>query len=122
MGFPGSSGVKSLPANEGDMGPIPGPRISPGVGSGNPLQYFWEYWEIFLGNPMDTGAWRATVHGVTKSRTRLSDRPPLLQPLFSVCEIPRVASANTGAYWSPLASGFPGSKPQQKYNSDTLGF
>ena len=40
---------------------------SPGVGNGNPFQYFC------LGNPMDRGAWRATVHGVATSQTRLSD-------------------------------------------------
>ena len=40
---------------------------SSGEGNGNPLQY------SFLGNPMDRGAWQATVHGVTKSQTQLSD-------------------------------------------------
>ena len=74
------------------------------------------------GNPMDRGAWRAVVHGVAKSRTGLSNRPPLLQPRFAVFEIPSVASANTGTYRSPLASGFLGSEPRQKPNSDALGF
>ena len=46
---------------------IPGSGRSPGGGNGNPLQY------SCLENPMDGGAWRATVHGVAKSRTRLSD-------------------------------------------------
>ena len=59
--------VKILPANVGDMGLIPGLGRSPGVGNGNSLQYFC------LGNPMHRGAWQATVHGVTKGRTRLSD-------------------------------------------------
>ena len=62
--------VKNLPANAGDvrdLGSIPGLRRSPGVGNGNPLQY------SFLENPMDRGAWRATVHGAAKSQTRLSD-------------------------------------------------
>ena len=45
----------------------PTPCIKPGEGNGNPLQYFC------LENPMDGGAWWARVHGVTKSRTRLSD-------------------------------------------------
>ena len=49
------------------MGFIPGSRKSPGVGNGNPPQY------SFLGNPMDRGAWQETVHGVSKSRTRLSN-------------------------------------------------
>ena len=62
--------VKNLPANAGDAvdaGLIPGLGRSPGEGNGNPLQY------SCLGNPMDRGAWQATVHGVTKSQTQLSD-------------------------------------------------
>ena len=58
--FPGDSVVKNLCANAGDMGSIPGSGRSPGEGNGNPLQY------ACLGNPMDRGAWQATVHGVTK--------------------------------------------------------
>ena len=50
----------------GDPGFIPGLGRSPGEGHGNPLQY------SCLENPMDRGAWWAIVHGVTKSRTRLS--------------------------------------------------
>ena len=61
MGFPGGSVVKNPPANAGDAGLIPGSGRSPGVGNGNPLQY------SCLGNPMDRRAWRAIVHGVTKS-------------------------------------------------------
>ena len=53
--------------NAGDPGSIPGLGRSPGEGNGNPLQY------SCLENPMDRGAWWATVHGVTKSRTRLSN-------------------------------------------------
>ena len=59
--------TKNLPANAGDMGSIPGLGRSPGGGHGNPLQY------SCLENPLDRGAWRATVHGVAESRTRLSD-------------------------------------------------
>ena len=51
----------------GDLGSIPGLGRTPGEGNGNPLQY------SCLENPMDSGAWWAIVHGVTKSRTRLSD-------------------------------------------------
>ena len=61
---------KNLPANAGgvrDEGSIPGSGRFPGGGHGNPLQY------SCLENPMDRGAWRAIVHGVMKSRTRLSD-------------------------------------------------
>ena len=45
-----------------DVGSVPGRGRSPGEGHGNPLQY------SCLGNPMDRGAWQATVHGVAKSR------------------------------------------------------
>ena len=49
------------------MGSIPGSERSPGEGNGNPLLY------SCLENPMDTGAWWATVHRITKSQTQLSD-------------------------------------------------
>ena len=52
--------VKNLPANAGDMSLIPGLGISPGEGNGNPFQC------SCLGNPMNRGTWRATVHGVSK--------------------------------------------------------
>ena len=52
--------VKNPLVNTGDMGLIPGSGRSPGEGNGNPFQYFC------LGNPMDRGAWQATVHEVTK--------------------------------------------------------
>ena len=64
---PGGSEVKASASNAGDLGSIPGSGRSPGEGNGNPLQY------SCLGNPMDRGAWLATVHGVAKSRTQLSD-------------------------------------------------
>ena len=60
-GFPTGSVVKSLPANEADVGWIPGSRRSPGGGNSNPLQC------SFLENAMDRGAWWATVLGVAKS-------------------------------------------------------
>ena len=66
-GFPGGSEVKASASNTGDLGSIPGLGRSPGEGNGNPLQY------SCLEKPMDGGAWWATVHGVAKSRTRLSD-------------------------------------------------
>ena len=65
--FPGGAVVKNPPVNAGDAGLIPGQGRSPGEGNGNPLQY------SCLGNPVDRGAWRATVHGITKSRICLSD-------------------------------------------------
>ena len=60
--------VKNPPANAGDAkdtNSIPGSGRSPGEGNGNPLQY------SCLDNPMDRGAWRATVLGIAKSQTRL---------------------------------------------------
>ena len=66
MVFLGDSVVKNPSANTGDIrdeGSIPGSARSPGKGNGNRLQY------ICLGNPVDRGAWHATVHGVTKSQT-----------------------------------------------------
>ena len=58
--------IKNLPASAGDLGSFPGSGRFLGEGNGNPLQY------SCLGNTMDRGAWWATIHGVTKSRTRLS--------------------------------------------------
>ena len=67
MGFPGGSDGKESACNAGDPGLIPESGRSPGEGNGYPLQYFC------LENPMDRRAWWATVHGVSKSQTRLSN-------------------------------------------------
>ena len=66
-GFPGGSDSKASACNVGDLGLIPGLGRSPGEGNGNPLQF------SCLENLMDGGAWWATIHGVSKSWTRLSD-------------------------------------------------
>ena len=66
QGFPGRLSSKESAYNAGDEGLIPGQGKSPGGGNSNPLQY------SCLGNSLDRGAWRATVRGVTKSRTWLS--------------------------------------------------
>ena len=63
MGFPGGSDDKESAFNVGDLGSIPGLGRSPGGRHGNPFQY------SCMENPMDRGAWQATVHRVTKSRT-----------------------------------------------------
>ena len=66
LGFPGGSAVKNSSANAraaGGAGPVPGPGRSTGRGNGNPLQY------SCLKNPIDRGAWWATVYGVLKTRT-----------------------------------------------------
>ena len=67
-GFLGSSSGKEFTCNVGDLGSIPGSGRSPRGQNGNPLHY------SCLENPMDRGAWRATVFGVAKSWTRLSDK------------------------------------------------
>ena len=66
-GLPCSSDGKESAYDEGDLGSIPGSGRSSGEGNGNPLQY------SSLENPKDRGLWQATVHGVPKSWTRMSD-------------------------------------------------
>ena len=65
--FPGSQTVKYPPAMQETQGSTPGLGISSGERNGFPLQY------SCLENPMDRGAWWATVHGVTESRTQMSN-------------------------------------------------
>ena len=66
MGFPGGSAEKNLPANAGEIWVRSlGREDSPGGINGNPL------WYSCLENPMDRGAWQATVHGIAKSQTQL---------------------------------------------------
>jgi len=67
QGFPGGSEVKACASNAGGLSSIPGLRRPPGEGNGKPFQY------SCLENPMDGEAWWATVHGVARSCTRLSD-------------------------------------------------
>ena len=67
VGFPGSSVGKESICNAGGPSLIPGLGRSPGEGNSYSFQYFG------LENSMDRGAWRATVHGVTKSGTKLSN-------------------------------------------------
>ena len=65
--FPGDLNGKESACNVGEQGFVPGLGRSPGEGTGNPLQY------SCLEKPTNRGAWRTIVHGVAKSRTRLSD-------------------------------------------------
>ena len=67
LGSPGGSDGEESACSAGDLGLIPGLGRSPGGGHGTSCQY------SCLKNPVDRGAWQATVHGVTQSRTRLSD-------------------------------------------------
>ena len=91
MGFPGGSDdIES----QGDLGSTTGLGRSPGEGNGNPLQY------SRLENSMDRGAWWATVHGVAKSRTRLSEHTSTvghLTPFFN-------KTASHVYKWLPLIS------------------
>ena len=68
--FPCSSVSKEFACNVEDPGSIPGSGRSPGEGNGNPLQY------SCLENPMDRGAWQATVHGVIRVRHNLATKLP----------------------------------------------
>ena len=82
LSFSGGSVVKNLPANARDLGDsnlIPGSGKSPGGGNDNPFQY------SCLGNPIDRGAWQATVHGITKSHTewKCMHRHPFPQLIHS---------------------------------------
>ena len=77
--FSGGTDGKESACNAGDLGLFSGSRRSPGEGHGNPLQY------SCLGNPMNRGAWWATVHGVAKSRARLSDQDSLSQNHNCLC-------------------------------------
>ena len=88
LGFPGWSAVKKLPAiqettfNVGDTGSIPRSERYPWEGNGSPLQY------SYLGNPMDRGAWQATVHAVARVRLNLAITPS--PPFLYWCCLSRV--------------------------------
>ena len=77
--FPGDSVVRNPPVNAGDAGLIPESGRSPGGGYGNSLQY------SCLENPMDRGAWWATVHGAAKSQTWLKQLSTHARPFPTVC-------------------------------------
>ena len=66
-GFPGDADNKESACNPGNLGSSPGSGRYPGEGNGNPLQY------SCLENSIGRESWQATVHGVTKSQTRLSE-------------------------------------------------
>ena len=82
QGFPGGASKESA-CNTEDTGSIPGAERSPGVGNGNLL------WCPCLENSMDRGAWQATVHGVAKSWTWLSDWACLYKVIRTVPNTPK---------------------------------
>ena len=92
MGFPGGAEVKESACNAGDLGSIPGSGRSPGEGNANPLQY------SCLENPMDRGAWWATVHGVAESGTRLSHFTHKTPGKNRVCKIVYVCGFSWKGY------------------------
>ena len=100
LGACGGSDGKESACNAGDLGSIPGSGKSLGEGNGNPLQY------SCLGNPMGGGTWQATVHGVTKGRTRLSD----FTSLYSrrCCFHPPVGKVLWSRKWQPIPVLLPG--------------
>ena len=79
--FPHGSDSKESTCNVGDLGSIPGSRRSPREANGYPLHYSG------LENPMDRGAWRATVHGVTKSWMQLTHKHTHTTLYWLVCQL-----------------------------------
>ena len=88
--LPGGSISKEAACNAGDAGLIPGSGRSPGEGNGYPLQYWC------LGNPMDRGAWKDTVHGVTESDTTKQLLPPSVRALSTCLSLALLISS---LYW-----------------------
>ena len=79
VGFPHSLASKESACNAGDLGSIPRLGRSPGEGNGNPLQY------SHLQNPVDRGAWQATVHGITRVGHDLVTKPPPPWSCYDCC-------------------------------------
>ena len=101
---------KNPPANAEDTGSIPRSGRSPGKGNGIPLKY------PCLGNPMDRGAWWATVHEVAKSWTRLSNTQQ--QQFLHSCPLfvkPHMNRCRSLPMHIASASGSPGSAPQPQF-------
>ena len=116
QGFAGGSAVKNPPANAGhvrDTGSIPRPGRSPGRRNGNPLQY------CCLENPMDRGAWRATVHGATKGWTQQATEHTL-SGRESTCQCrrhgfdPWVGKIPWRRKWQPTPVFLPGESDGQR--------
>ena len=109
--FPGGSESKESACSVGDPGSIPGPGRSPGEGNANPLQH------SRLENPMDGGAWQATVPGVAKSQTRPSDFT------FSVCWSAALQSTVSPLHTNEISSESMFGRPTElgRYPANTIG-
>ena len=92
--------ISESACNAGDLGSIPGSGRSPGEGNGNLLQY------SCLENPMDRGAWWATVHGFTRVGHDLVTKPPP----------PLISERYPGPTSGPVNQNFLGWSPRQVYN------
>ena len=116
--------MKNPPANVGDAGSSPCLGRCPGEGNGNPLltrktfTFCGNVSRSCLGNPMDRGAWWATVHRVTKSRTQLKGLsthartcPTLVTPWTVACQAPLSMGFTKQEYWSGLPFPSPGHLP-----------
>ena len=89
--------VKNLPANAGDSGSIPESERSPGEENGNPFQY------SCLENPVDGGAWRATVHGVAETQVVMtgSNETPSVWAAWPSCTCPSPSVAKSASFLKP---------------------
>ena len=103
----GDSVVKNPPANSGDTGSIPESGRSPGEGNGNSFQY------SCLGNPVDGGAWWATVHGVAQSWTWLSDKESTCQLMKRTLD-PWVGKISWRRKWQLVPIFLPGKSHGQR--------
>ena len=96
-GFPGGSELKVCACNAGDLGSITGLGRSPGEGNGNPLQY------SSLENPMEGGAWWATVHGVAEldrtERLHFHFDPVITGPFFQAGSVQFSRSVVSDSLW-----------------------
>ena len=97
MGFPCSSVSTESACNAGDLGLIPGLGRFPGEGNGNPLQ------SSYLENPIDRGAWWATVHGATRIGHDLATKPP--PPAASSFFLELFLRCSPVAHWAPTNQG-----------------
>ena len=93
-GFPGDSDGRESACNAGDLGSVPGVRRSPGGGNGNPL------WYSCLENPMDRGAWRATIHVVTRVGLNRATNTYLLSAILAIqwFDVTPISHSKTGPF------------------------